>query len=201
MWNFIKGLMSWRVEGPLLQLDWISITFLISIDRAVFIFLVFCNLTDRLFTYKQNEHVKRMETSPAWDSRWESLIAVWFYNSPSSFSACDIAGAIYTLLVLKEPLAMCVPATVSLGLLLLLNIRGRGNSVKSKSEWGEEKEIWRDGKDPKWSSWKNRRHVFPILLTDRSDRVDFTVCNPETGLDPYLRSCLNCQLCQFSIPL
>uniref|UniRef100_A0A8C5RXU6 Transmembrane protein 35B n=1 Tax=Laticauda laticaudata TaxID=8630 RepID=A0A8C5RXU6_LATLA len=43
-------------------------------------------------------------------------------------------GAIYTLLVLKEPFAMCVPATVSLGLLLLLNIRGRGKYVKSKSE-------------------------------------------------------------------
>ncbi|XP_032083694.1 transmembrane protein 35B [Thamnophis elegans] len=43
-------------------------------------------------------------------------------------------GAIYTLLVLKEPFAMCVPATVSLGLLLLLNIRGRGKCVKSKSE-------------------------------------------------------------------
>uniref|UniRef100_A0A6B2F313 Transmembrane protein 35B n=1 Tax=Bothriechis nigroviridis TaxID=88079 RepID=A0A6B2F313_BOTNI len=43
-------------------------------------------------------------------------------------------GAIYTLLVLKEPLAMCVPATVSLGLLLLLNIRGRDKCVKSKSE-------------------------------------------------------------------
>ncbi|NXS03675.1 TM35B protein, partial [Oxylabes madagascariensis] len=33
-------------------------------------------------------------------------------------------GAIYTLLVLQEPLAMCAPATVCLGLLLLLNIRG-----------------------------------------------------------------------------
>ncbi|NXI04418.1 TM35B protein, partial [Pachycephala philippinensis] len=33
-------------------------------------------------------------------------------------------GAIYTLLALREPLAMCAPATVCLGLLLLLNIRG-----------------------------------------------------------------------------
>ncbi|NXG62641.1 TM35B protein, partial [Hemiprocne comata] len=33
-------------------------------------------------------------------------------------------GAIYTLLVLQEPLAMCAPATLCLGLLLLLNIRG-----------------------------------------------------------------------------
>ncbi|NXJ88866.1 TM35B protein, partial [Corythaixoides concolor] len=33
-------------------------------------------------------------------------------------------GAIYTLLVLREPLAMCAPATLCLGLLLLLNIRG-----------------------------------------------------------------------------
>ncbi|KAG6929176.1 transmembrane protein 35B, partial [Chelydra serpentina] len=43
-------------------------------------------------------------------------------------------GAIYTLLVLKEPLAMCAPATICLGLLLLLNIRGRGNRAKSKFE-------------------------------------------------------------------
>ncbi|KAL2296015.1 hypothetical protein Nmel_017546 [Mimus melanotis] len=34
------------------------------------------------------------------------------------------ACAIYTLLALQEPLAMCAPATLSLGLLLLLNIRG-----------------------------------------------------------------------------
>ncbi|NWV72183.1 TM35B protein, partial [Malurus elegans] len=33
-------------------------------------------------------------------------------------------GAIYTLLALREPLSMCAPATVCLGLLLLLNIRG-----------------------------------------------------------------------------
>uniref|UniRef100_A0A8D0BZC3 Transmembrane protein 35B n=1 Tax=Salvator merianae TaxID=96440 RepID=A0A8D0BZC3_SALMN len=43
-------------------------------------------------------------------------------------------GAIYTLLVLKEPIAMCAPATVCLGLLLLLNVRGRGRGAKSKSE-------------------------------------------------------------------
>uniref|UniRef100_A0A8C8RAB8 Transmembrane protein 35B n=1 Tax=Pelusios castaneus TaxID=367368 RepID=A0A8C8RAB8_9SAUR len=43
-------------------------------------------------------------------------------------------GAIYTLLVLKEPVAMCAPATVCLGLLLLLNIRGRGGKAKSKFE-------------------------------------------------------------------
>ncbi|XP_053123208.1 transmembrane protein 35B [Hemicordylus capensis] len=43
-------------------------------------------------------------------------------------------GAIYTLLVLKEPIAMCAPATVCLGLLLLLNIRGRERSAKSKFE-------------------------------------------------------------------
>ncbi|KAM4044303.1 transmembrane protein 35B [Anomaloglossus baeobatrachus] len=43
-------------------------------------------------------------------------------------------GAIYTLLVLKEPIAMCAPATVSLGLLLLLNIRGHGKNSKSKAE-------------------------------------------------------------------
>ncbi|KAH0631165.1 hypothetical protein JD844_005342 [Phrynosoma platyrhinos] len=43
-------------------------------------------------------------------------------------------GAIYTLLVLKEPIATCAPATVCLGLLLLLNIRGRGRSSKSKFE-------------------------------------------------------------------
>ncbi|NWX89901.1 TM35B protein, partial [Nothoprocta pentlandii] len=39
-------------------------------------------------------------------------------------------GAIYTLLVLKEPLAMCAPATVCLGLLLLLNVRGRAAPAK-----------------------------------------------------------------------
>ncbi|XP_043915377.1 transmembrane protein 35B isoform X2 [Protopterus annectens] len=42
-------------------------------------------------------------------------------------------GAIYTLLVLKEPVAMCAPATVCLGLLLLLNIHGR-RKRKSKFE-------------------------------------------------------------------
>ncbi|NXS59761.1 TM35B protein, partial [Brachypteracias leptosomus] len=39
-------------------------------------------------------------------------------------------GAIYTLLVLREPLAMCAPATLCLGLLLLLNIRGHGAAPK-----------------------------------------------------------------------
>ncbi|NWI64642.1 TM35B protein, partial [Todus mexicanus] len=39
-------------------------------------------------------------------------------------------GAIYTLLVLREPLAMCAPATLCLGLLLLLNIRGHGPAPK-----------------------------------------------------------------------
>ncbi|NXW65072.1 TM35B protein, partial [Eurystomus gularis] len=39
-------------------------------------------------------------------------------------------GAIYTLLVLREPLAMCAPATLCLGLLLLLNIRGHGAAAK-----------------------------------------------------------------------
>ncbi|NXG69229.1 TM35B protein, partial [Baryphthengus martii] len=39
-------------------------------------------------------------------------------------------GAIYTLLVLREPLAMCAPATLCLGLLLLLNIRGHGSPPK-----------------------------------------------------------------------
>ncbi|XP_029427450.1 transmembrane protein 35B isoform X1 [Rhinatrema bivittatum] len=43
-------------------------------------------------------------------------------------------GAIYTLLALKEPLAMCTPATVCLGLLLLLNVRGRGWKAKPKFE-------------------------------------------------------------------
>ncbi|XP_054855175.1 transmembrane protein 35B [Eublepharis macularius] len=43
-------------------------------------------------------------------------------------------GAIYTLLVLKESIAMCAPTTVCLGLLLLLNIRGRGKSAKPKFE-------------------------------------------------------------------
>ncbi|NXS44992.1 TM35B protein, partial [Balaeniceps rex] len=39
-------------------------------------------------------------------------------------------GAIYTLLVLREPLAMCAPATLCLGLLLLLNIRGHAAPTK-----------------------------------------------------------------------
>uniref|UniRef100_A0A8B9DER7 Transmembrane protein 35B n=1 Tax=Anser cygnoides TaxID=8845 RepID=A0A8B9DER7_ANSCY len=43
-------------------------------------------------------------------------------------------GAIYTLLVLREPLAMCAPATLCLGLLLLLNIRGHGAPAKPKFE-------------------------------------------------------------------
>ncbi|XP_054251427.1 transmembrane protein 35B [Indicator indicator] len=43
-------------------------------------------------------------------------------------------GAIYTLLVLREPLAMCAPATLCLGLLLLLNIRGYGPPSKPKFE-------------------------------------------------------------------
>ncbi|XP_053310662.1 transmembrane protein 35B [Spea bombifrons] len=53
----------------------------------------------------------------------------------SNFVLCVIMiGAIYTLLVLKEPIAMCAPATVCLGLLLLLNIRGQGRRAKSKFE-------------------------------------------------------------------
>ncbi|XP_061870252.1 transmembrane protein 35B [Colius striatus] len=43
-------------------------------------------------------------------------------------------GAIYTLLVLREPLAMCAPATLCLGLLLLLNIRGYSDPPKPKFE-------------------------------------------------------------------
>ncbi|NXX95593.1 TM35B protein, partial [Centropus bengalensis] len=43
-------------------------------------------------------------------------------------------GAIYTLLVLQEPLAVCAPATLCLGLLLLLNIRGYAAPAKPKSE-------------------------------------------------------------------
>ncbi|XP_051493942.1 transmembrane protein 35B isoform X1 [Apus apus] len=43
-------------------------------------------------------------------------------------------GAIYTLLVLQEPLAMCAPATLCLGLLLLLNIRGHPAPPKPKFE-------------------------------------------------------------------
>ncbi|KAM6335096.1 transmembrane protein 35B isoform 2-T2 [Alca torda] len=43
-------------------------------------------------------------------------------------------GAIYTLLVLREPLAMCAPATLCLGLLLLLNIRGYADPPKPKFE-------------------------------------------------------------------
>ncbi|NWU68848.1 TM35B protein, partial [Pterocles burchelli] len=39
-------------------------------------------------------------------------------------------GAIYTLLVLREPLAMFAPATLCLGLLLLLNIRGHAAPPK-----------------------------------------------------------------------
>ncbi|XP_009317009.1 PREDICTED: uncharacterized protein ZMYM6NB [Pygoscelis adeliae] len=43
-------------------------------------------------------------------------------------------GAIYTLLVLRETLAMCAPATLCLGLLLLLNIRGHAAPTKPKFE-------------------------------------------------------------------
>ncbi|XP_009469246.1 PREDICTED: uncharacterized protein ZMYM6NB [Nipponia nippon] len=43
-------------------------------------------------------------------------------------------GAIYTLLALREPLAMCAPATLCLGLLLLLNIRGHVAPTKPKFE-------------------------------------------------------------------
>lgn len=43
-------------------------------------------------------------------------------------------GALYTLLVLREPLAMCAPATLCLGLLLLLNIRGHPAPAKPKFE-------------------------------------------------------------------
>ncbi|CAH2221988.1 transmembrane 35B [Pelobates cultripes] len=53
----------------------------------------------------------------------------------SNFVLCVVMiGAIYTLLILKEPIAMCAPATVCLGLLLLLNIRGQGRRQKSKFE-------------------------------------------------------------------
>ncbi|KAJ7418182.1 transmembrane protein 35B [Pitangus sulphuratus] len=43
-------------------------------------------------------------------------------------------GAIYTLLALREPLAMCAPATLCLGLLLLLNIRGYPAAPRPKFE-------------------------------------------------------------------
>ncbi|XP_014801937.1 PREDICTED: uncharacterized protein ZMYM6NB [Calidris pugnax] len=43
-------------------------------------------------------------------------------------------GAIYTLLALREPLAMCAPATLCLGLLLLLNIRGHADPPRPKLE-------------------------------------------------------------------
>ncbi|KAJ8333267.1 hypothetical protein SKAU_G00421630 [Synaphobranchus kaupii] len=41
--------------------------------------------------------------------------------------------AIFTLLKLQEPLYMCCPAAVVLGLLLLLAIRGRGPAAKRKT--------------------------------------------------------------------
>ncbi|XP_053563045.1 transmembrane protein 35B [Bombina bombina] len=53
----------------------------------------------------------------------------------SNFVLCIVMiGAIYSLLVLKEPLAHCAPATVCLGLLFLISIRGRGRKIKSKGE-------------------------------------------------------------------
>ncbi|KAM4700618.1 transmembrane protein 35B [Discoglossus pictus] len=53
----------------------------------------------------------------------------------SNFILCIVMiGAIYSHLALKEPLANCAPATVCLGLLLLLNIRGLGKRPKSKGE-------------------------------------------------------------------
>ncbi|MBN3312374.1 TM35B protein, partial [Atractosteus spatula] len=42
--------------------------------------------------------------------------------------------ALFTLLKLQEPPAVCCPAAVCLGLLLLLNLRGQGRQVKAKAE-------------------------------------------------------------------
>ncbi|KAM9320994.1 transmembrane protein 35B [Gastrophryne carolinensis] len=64
------------------------------------------------------------------------LLAVgpYFLQQISNFVLSIVMiGAIYTLLVLKEPIAMCTPASVCLGLLLLLNIRGQGKRTKSKA--------------------------------------------------------------------
>ncbi|KAG8451407.1 hypothetical protein GDO86_003572 [Hymenochirus boettgeri] len=53
----------------------------------------------------------------------------------SNFLLCVILiGVIYSILVLKEPFAMCAIAAVCLGLLLLLAIRGRRIKQKSKFE-------------------------------------------------------------------
>ncbi|NXX84178.1 TM35B protein, partial [Urocolius indicus] len=51
-------------------------------------------------------------------------------RDPRSQRSAPHPGAIYTLLVLREPLAMCAPATLCLGLLLLLNIRGYSDPPK-----------------------------------------------------------------------
>ncbi|MBN3305891.1 TM35B protein, partial [Amia calva] len=40
--------------------------------------------------------------------------------------------ALFTLLKLQQPLAMCCPAALCLGLLLLLNFRGRGSRAKTE---------------------------------------------------------------------
>lgn len=57
---------------------------------------------------------------------------------PPLFAPCQrpvpSPGAIYTLLALREPLAMCAPATLCLGLLLLLNVRGHAAPTKAKAE-------------------------------------------------------------------
>ncbi|NXE25235.1 TM35B protein, partial [Ardeotis kori] len=55
-------------------------------------------------------------------------------EGPRSPRSAPRPGAIYTLLVLREPLAMCAPATLCLGLLLLLNIRGHAAPPKPKFE-------------------------------------------------------------------
>lgn len=53
---------------------------------------------------------------------------------PPLLCSAPCPGAIYTLLALQEPLAMCAPATLSLGLLLLLNIRGYPAAPRPKFE-------------------------------------------------------------------
>lgn len=55
-------------------------------------------------------------------------------QGPPSPRSAPRPGAIYTLLVLREPVAVCAPATVCLGLLLLLNIRGHADPPKPKFE-------------------------------------------------------------------
>lgn len=72
------------------------------------------------------------------ESRWAPTARGGYWDTlglrPPFPRSAPCPGAIYTLLALQEPLAMCAPATLSLGLLLLLNIRGYPAAPRPKFE-------------------------------------------------------------------